>query len=79
MTLETIKNKKQYVREHCRNDDKEEEGYLGTGGEHWSDEAGMSGKCNPQERQRPNTQDRKKETHKQTWKDLIKVNIKLLK
>lgn len=76
MTSETIKNETQNLREHCWKDDKEEEGYLGTGGEHWADEAG---KCNPQEKQSPHTQDWKKETHNRTLKQLIKVNIKLLK
>lgn len=50
MTSETSKDEAENLRAHCWNDDKEEEGYLGTGGEHWGD---WSGKCNPQERQTP--------------------------
>lgn len=76
MTSETSKDEAENLRAHCWNDDKEEEGYLGTGGEHWGDQ---SGKCNSQERQSPNTRDRKKETHNQTWKQLIKVNKNSLK
>lgn len=42
----------------CWKDDKEE-GYLGTGGEHWADEAG---KCNLKEKQSPHTRQEKGNT-----------------